>query len=143
MLWHSHRMRCATWQCTAVALPGLGLCAVQVRRYVYCDVVRAMDIGPHIDTAGVQCYIINQAKVMFLNPRPQSKPGKLGAPDTCRTCRRHLREGYSYCSLSCKVCVRVRVRGAARGLPPAGQYLPGPCAPVKWNATCSGCAHVH
>lgn len=77
---------------------------MQVRRYVYCDVVRAMDIGPHIDTCGVQCYIINQAKVMFLNPRPQSKPGKAGAPDTCRTCRRHLRDGFSYCSLACKVC---------------------------------------
>lgn len=75
----------------------------QIRRYVYCDVIRAVDINPHVDTTGVQNYIINQAKVMFLNHRPHSKPGKPGAPDTCRTCRRHLREGYLFCSLACKV----------------------------------------
>lgn len=76
---------------------------VQIRRYVYCDVIRAVDINPHVDTNGVQNYIINQAKVMFLNHRPHSKPNKPGAPDSCRTCRRHLREGYLFCSLACKV----------------------------------------
>lgn len=50
-----------------------------------------------------QCYIINQAKVMFLNPRPQSKVGAAGAADTCRSCARHLREGSVYCCLACKV----------------------------------------
>lgn len=51
----------------------------------------------------LQTYIINQAKVMFLNQRPQSKMGRPGAPDACVTCARTLREGCSYCSLACKV----------------------------------------
>jgi hypothetical protein len=51
----------------------------------------------------LQTYIINQAKVMFLNQRPQSKISKPGAPDACHTCARTLREGCSYCSLACKL----------------------------------------
>ena len=50
-----------------------------------------------------QNYIINSAKVMFLNHRPHSKIGRVNGADTCRTCHRHLREGFSYCSLACKV----------------------------------------
>eukprot|EP00879_Flechtneria_rotunda_P001724 GHRR01001887.1.p1 GENE.GHRR01001887.1~~GHRR01001887.1.p1 ORF type:complete len:268 (+),score=72.43 GHRR01001887.1:334-1137(+) len=76
---------------------------IQIRRYVYCDVVRASDMSPHLDISGVQTYIINQAKVMFLNQRPQSKMSRPGAPDACVTCSRTLREGCSYCSLACKV----------------------------------------
>ena len=53
--------------------------AVQIRRYVYCDVVRTQDVQRYLDPAGVQTYIINQAKVVFLNHRPQSKPAKVHA----------------------------------------------------------------
>ncbi|KXZ43074.1 hypothetical protein GPECTOR_104g80 [Gonium pectorale] len=74
-----------------------------VRRYVYCDVVRACDINPFVDTTGVQNYIINSAKVMFLHHRPHSKLGRPNGTDVCTTCHRHLREGFSYCSLACKV----------------------------------------
>ena len=51
----------------------------QIRRYVYCDVVRSQDVQRYLDPAGVQTYIINQAKVVFLNHRPQSKPTKARA----------------------------------------------------------------
>jgi len=50
-----------------------------------------------------QTYIINQAKVMFLNQRPQSKMSRPGAADACLICSRTLREGCSYCSLACKI----------------------------------------
>ncbi len=50
-----------------------------------------------------QTYIINQAKVIFLNHRPQTKMSKAGASDACLTCSRALREGCSYCSLACKI----------------------------------------
>lgn len=81
----------------------LGHDLIQIRRYVYCDVVRALDMAPYVDTSGVQTYIINQAKVIFLNHRPQSKFMKAGSPDSCRTCSRSLREGCAFCSLACKV----------------------------------------
>ncbi len=46
---------------------------------------------------------------MFLNHRPHSKMGRAPGVDTCRTCTRHLREGYAYCSLACKVRAGIAV----------------------------------
>ncbi len=101
-----------------LTLPAVGriaitCCSPQIRRYVYCDVIRSVDISQFMDVAGVQSYIINQARVAFLNPRPQSKVGKPMSPDTCRTCARHLREGAAYCSIACKVrCAELSLFGA-------------------------------
>lgn len=76
---------------------------IQIRRYVYCDVVRTQDISPYVDVSGVQTYIINQAKVVFLNNRPQSKSCKSPCGESCLTCQRSLRDPFRYCSLACKV----------------------------------------
>lgn len=57
---------------------------------------------------GVQTYTINQAKVVFLNHRPQAKLLHPGAPEGCAVCCRALREGCTYCSLACKVEALVR-----------------------------------
>ncbi|GIL74696.1 hypothetical protein Vretimale_2329 [Volvox reticuliferus] len=96
---------------------------IQVRRYVYCDVVRACDISPFVDASGVQNYIINSAKVMFLNHRPHSKIGRANGVDICRTCHRHLREGYSYCSLACKVEALTKGEVSPVGAPNAGSRV--------------------
>eukprot|EP00884_Botryococcus_braunii_P001151 jgi/Botrbrau1/11036/Bobra.92_2s0009.1 len=76
---------------------------VQIRRYVYCNVVRSADIQRYIDISGIQNYIVNSTKVVFLESRPQSKTFKPNSTERCRTCRRYLREGCRYCSLHCKV----------------------------------------
>uniref|UniRef100_A0A0A9DNS7 B box-type domain-containing protein n=1 Tax=Arundo donax TaxID=35708 RepID=A0A0A9DNS7_ARUDO len=75
---------------------------LQVRRYVYHDVVRLGDIEKLIDCSYVQSYTINNAKVIFLKPRPQSRPFK-GSGNVCLTCERMLQEPFHFCSLSCKV----------------------------------------
>ncbi|CAL9074870.1 unnamed protein product [Musa acuminata var. zebrina] len=75
---------------------------LQVRRYVYNDVVRLDDIEKLIDCSYVQPYTINSAKVVFLKPRPQSRPFK-GSGNICLTCDRILQEPFHFCSLSCKV----------------------------------------
>ncbi|RZR80468.1 hypothetical protein BHM03_00006516 [Ensete ventricosum] len=49
-----------------------------------------------------QPYTINSAKVVFLKPRPQSRPSK-GSGNICLTCDRILQEPFHFCSLSCKV----------------------------------------
>lgn len=107
-----HKKAEATYFCTdCCCRPLCGHCTtqhighrmIQIRRYVYCDVVRATDMSPHVDISGIQTYIINQAKVMFLNQRPQSKMSRPGASDACTICARTLREGCSYCSLACKI----------------------------------------
>ncbi|KAF8408596.1 hypothetical protein HHK36_004660 [Tetracentron sinense] len=75
---------------------------LQVRRYVYHDVVRLDDLEKLIDCSYIQPYTINSAKVIFLNQRPQSRPCK-GSANICFTCDRILQEPFHFCSLSCKV----------------------------------------
>ncbi|MED6171531.1 hypothetical protein PIB30_041509 [Stylosanthes scabra] len=75
---------------------------LQVRRYVYHDVVRLDDLEKLIDCSNIQPYTINSAKVIFLNQRPQSRSCK-GSANSCFTCDRILQEPFHFCSLSCKV----------------------------------------
>uniref|UniRef100_A0A0C9RQC7 TSA: Wollemia nobilis Ref_Wollemi_Transcript_25448_1281 transcribed RNA sequence n=1 Tax=Wollemia nobilis TaxID=56998 RepID=A0A0C9RQC7_9CONI len=75
---------------------------LQVRRYVYHDVIRLDDMEKLIDCSYVQAYTTNSAKVVFLNQRPQSRPFK-GSGNICCTCERSLQEPYHFCSLGCKV----------------------------------------
>ncbi|KAG5228915.1 hypothetical protein OIU76_018322 [Salix suchowensis] len=75
---------------------------LQVRRYVYHDVVRLGDLEKLIDCSYIQPYTINSAKVIFLNQRPQSRSCK-GSANNCFTCDRMLQDPFRFCSLSCKV----------------------------------------
>ncbi|KMZ71172.1 PLATZ transcription factor family protein [Zostera marina] len=75
---------------------------VQVRRYVYHDVVRLQDLEKLIDCSNVQSYTINSSKVVFIKKRPQNRHFK-GSGNFCTSCDRCLQEPYIHCSLGCKV----------------------------------------
>ncbi|XVE98449.1 hypothetical protein REPUB_Repub03eG0107600 [Reevesia pubescens] len=75
---------------------------LQVRRYVYHDVVRLEDLQKLIDCSNVQAYTINSAKVVFIKERPQNRQFK-GAGNYCSSCDRSLQEPFIHCSLGCKV----------------------------------------
>ncbi|XP_074283839.1 protein RGF1 INDUCIBLE TRANSCRIPTION FACTOR 1 [Silene latifolia] len=75
---------------------------IQVRRYVYHDVIRLEDLEKVIDCSNVQAYTINSAKVIFIKKRPQNRQFK-GAGNYCTSCDRSLQEPYIHCSLGCKV----------------------------------------
>ncbi|KAK8595706.1 hypothetical protein V6N13_000400 [Hibiscus sabdariffa] len=75
---------------------------LQVRRYVYHDVVRLEDLQKLIDCSNVQAYTINSAKVVFIKKRPQNRQFK-GAVNYCTSCDRSLQEPFFHCSLGCKV----------------------------------------
>ncbi|KAJ8643053.1 hypothetical protein MRB53_004801 [Persea americana] len=96
---------------------------LQVRRYVYQDVIRLEDIEKLFDCGFVQPYITNSAKVVFINQRPQSRPFK-GSASICNTCERSLQQPYHFCSLACKVEYLVQYEGCISRYLYDCEYLP-------------------
>lgn len=93
---------------------------LQIRRYVYHDVVQVQDMDPLFSCDGIQFYHINNAAVIFLNQRPKLRPVHNPA-NVCENCRRGLQDNNSYCSLACKVKVHSlkKAKTNSAGLSPA------------------------
>ncbi|ESQ44009.1 hypothetical protein EUTSA_v10006374mg [Eutrema salsugineum] len=84
---------------------------LQIRRYVYNDVLRVEDGSKLMDCSLIQPYTTNSSKVVFINERPHSRQFR-GSGNFCTTCDRSLQSPYVFCSLSCKISdVIMRQRG--------------------------------
>ncbi|XP_059639208.1 protein RGF1 INDUCIBLE TRANSCRIPTION FACTOR 1-like [Cornus florida] len=96
---------CCTCLCPHCLPPHQNHHLLQVRRYVYQDVIRLNDAQKLIDCSFVQLmqsYTTNNSKVVFLQQRPITRQFK-GSGNLCIMCSRNLQDPYLFCSLSCKV----------------------------------------
>nr|KYP67190.1 hypothetical protein KK1_013513 [Cajanus cajan] len=75
---------------------------LQIRRYMYNDVIRLDDAQTLLNCSLVQPYTTNKTKVVFLKQRAPTRSHK-GSSNLCITCDRNLQDPYTFCSLSCKV----------------------------------------
>mmetsp|Transcript_28369 Transcript_28369/g.62126 ORF Transcript_28369/g.62126 Transcript_28369/m.62126 type:complete len:211 (-) Transcript_28369:578-1210(-) len=90
---------------------------LQIRRYVYHDVVRIQDMDPLLSCEGIQLYHINNAAVAFLNQRPKLRPIQ-NPSQVCESCSRGLQDSNRFCSLACKVQALRRVKQGGSHLSP-------------------------
>ncbi|KAF9623442.1 hypothetical protein IFM89_003026 [Coptis chinensis] len=78
---------------------------LQIRKYVYHDVVRIKDMNEFFNCSKIQQYINNGSRVVFLNSRLVAKPLKANEGPSCVRCERSLAEPNRYCSIACKLAV--------------------------------------
>ncbi|XP_006644232.1 protein RGF1 INDUCIBLE TRANSCRIPTION FACTOR 1-like [Oryza brachyantha] len=85
---------------------------IQIRRSSYHDVVKVSELEDILDISNVQTYVINSARVVFLNERPQLRgcgasaiksSSSSSSSYNCETCSRVLLDAFRFCSLGCNL----------------------------------------
>ncbi|GMI98318.1 hypothetical protein like AT3G60670 [Hibiscus trionum] len=114
---------CCISICTHCFHPHCSHKLLQIRRYVYHDVIRLDDATKLMDCSFVQSYITNGAKVIFINQRPQTRQFR-GSGNFCTVCDRSLQDPYLFCSLSCKVNYLLRTEDGLSKFLFECNYLP-------------------
>ncbi|KAL7083329.1 hypothetical protein ACP275_14G154500 [Erythranthe tilingii] len=81
---------------------------LQIRRYVYHNVIKLVDAERLMDCAQVQTYTSNFAKVVFLNKRHHTRLGKAASGKYCINCDRNVQDSNLFCCISCKLQTIIR-----------------------------------
>lgn len=93
---------CSEPLCASCTESHVGHKLVQMRKSSYHDAVRVADVARLLDLSGVQPYVINGARIVFLRPRPHPRVART-VEHVCVVCSRGLLDDCRYCSLGCKL----------------------------------------
>ncbi|CAN1271951.1 Protein RGF1 INDUCIBLE TRANSCRIPTION FACTOR 1 [Linum perenne] len=111
---HEHNNKWPNWLLPLLKTTFFGHCKLHAEAHkcecnMYCldcmnGALCSLCLSYHRDHRFIQTYVINSAKIVFLNERPQPRPGK-GVTNTCNVCDRSLMDSFTFCSLGCKVLI--------------------------------------
>ena len=78
---------------------------LQIRRYMYQNVVHVENMSKYCDLSGIQAYCINGKRAVLLHPKagPASPKGMPVFDHSCAGCDVPLRPDCNFCSLYCKL----------------------------------------
>ncbi|KAI3711003.1 hypothetical protein L2E82_40804 [Cichorium intybus] len=76
---------------------------LQIRRYMYNDVLRLKDAQKIFDCSLIQSYTTNSEKVVLLRPRQRVSFPIRGTRCTCLVCNQNIKSSFVYCSMVCKL----------------------------------------
>ena len=78
---------------------------LQVRRYMYQNVILVEDLSELYCPSGIQAYTINGKRAVLINPRTPSPNAFVASvfKNFCFSCNVPLRSDCTFCSLSCKL----------------------------------------
>ena len=102
-------------------LPGHAVCCtadrIQVRHYMYQDVVHVEDVVHRHNIEGVQSYCINQRRAMLLHKKapPPTAGTTPSFENRCRGCAVPLNPAFRYCCLKCKIDLEYGVEPGTPG----------------------------
>ncbi|CAN6464883.1 unnamed protein product [Victoria cruziana] len=94
-------IHCGASLCHQCALKHCSHPLLQIRRYLYHDVVRLEDLKSLVDCSHVQRYIVNGSQAVFLNSQGRTGPRR-DTENCCESCNKILQQSYQYCSIACK-----------------------------------------
>ncbi|KAG6579424.1 hypothetical protein SDJN03_23872, partial [Cucurbita argyrosperma subsp. sororia] len=127
-------LRCCSAICFSCFSSHRSHALLQIRRYVYHEVIRLGDAQKLLNCSLVQPYTTNSAKVIFLQHRRGKRRALRGggSGNLCITCFRTLQCPYLFCSLSCKINHKTEITNKKHN---NSDHLPPPSTPEETAAT--------
>ncbi|KAA8491966.1 hypothetical protein FVE85_8448 [Porphyridium purpureum] len=84
---------------------------IHINRYMYHDTAHVKELQEFVDIQGIQSYMNNGNRVLYLDRRAQLKSKLAAYATACVVCHRMLQDGFRFCSVWCRLVERPNAYG--------------------------------